>query len=606
MNKGISPEIRITKNFLERAVALDVPNVGCLYGIKEHDYVLVLGFSIEQKLNPNKNLQEGDFHEKASFSERNLPAGLTLCGVLRSVNTSEEQNQKHKSENTSQLDHHVLIVCVRDETNELKAYMNINNKYVSKTYQVVDDCEVWKEYLHIRVKGRLPITCEMSAESVVEAIGSLQKKVSSDMLAFSHSKARFYLSGDQVITGTTELTSSSTVGDLQHIYSANSETITAKGAKHSNIKKWPETVTLEMLKRPMAEVKPETQVRTAPIIQYVKKHYECLKIWIHIDGLSMVNRKSSLQDLYKCLQKSVKASLQLSEESLIKQLSHDSGDSSRFSLPLPFHFMPKNFSHFVTLVYPKNSKDDDLSQIRSVLHQQFHLPDDKPFFRRANAFVFRDDLPKPFPLINPHEGLNPSGVKGGEVAVVRGLYSYHHYMQDRMDDDGWGCAYRSLQTVVSWFRWQGYTDKPVPTHKEIQECLVSIGDKPSSFIGSKQWIGSTEVSFYLETVLGVTSRILSVSSGEELAYQGGELLEHFRTHGTPVMIGGGVLAHTIIGVHYCNETGNLKFLILDPHYTGVDDLSIVQSKGWCGWKSVEFWSKGAFYNLCLPLCPVLI
>jgi NADH:ubiquinone oxidoreductase subunit B-like Fe-S oxidoreductase len=44
-------------------------------------------------------------------------------------------------------------------------------------------------------------------------------------------------------------------------------------------------------------------------------------------------------------------------------------------------------------------------------------------------------------------------VKGGEVSAVQGMYSYHHYMQDRIDDSGWGCAYRSLQTIVSWFRY---------------------------------------------------------------------------------------------------------------------------------------------------------
>jgi hypothetical protein len=128
-------------------------------------------------------------------------------------------------------------------------------------------------------------------------------------------------------------------------------------------------------------------------------------------------------------------------------------------------------------------------------------------------------------------------VKDPEIGVVQGRYSYHHYMQDGIDDNGWGCAYRSLQTVVSWFRWQGYTEVPVPSHKAIQKCLVDIGDKPASFLGSRQWIGSTEVSFCLESLLGVSSRIMAVSSGDELCSRGDELLSHFNTHGTPVMIG---------------------------------------------------------------------
>lgn len=106
-----------------------------------------------------------------------------------------------------------------------------------------------------------------------------------------------------------------------------------------------------------------------------------------------------------------------------------------------------------------------------------------------------------------------------------------------MDDDGWGCAYRSLQTLASWYNLQGYTEKPVPTFKNIQECLVDIGDKPSSFIDSRQWIGSTEVNFVLNSLLDVTSKILYCSSGDEVAANGPELLNHFKANGSPVMIG---------------------------------------------------------------------
>lgn len=121
--------------------------------------------------------------------------------------------------------------------------------------------------------------------------------------------------------------------------------------------------------------------------------------------------------------------------------------------------------------------------------------------------------------------------------MVKGKYKYYHYNQQNIDDDGWGCAYRSLQTLASWFIMQGYIDRPVPTHKEIQQCLVDIGDKQASFVGSKQWIGSTEVSFVLDTLLNVTCKILYVSSGEELGSKGPELVNHFKTNGTPVMIG---------------------------------------------------------------------
>ena len=71
---------------------------------------------------------------------------------------------------------------------------------------------------------------------------------------------------------------------------------------------------------------------------------------------------------------------------------------------------------------------------------------------------------------------------------------------------------------------------------------------------------------------------MSVNSGADLAGQGRELAAHFSTQGTPIMIGGGVLAHTILGIDYNEVTGDINFLILDPHYTGAEDLKVIQDK----------------------------
>ena len=110
-------------------------------------------------------------------------------------------------------------------------------------------------------------------------------------------------------------------------------------------------------------------------------------------------------------------------------------------------------------------------------------------------------------------------------------------MQDNFNDDGWGCAYRSFQTIFSWYKLQAYTQKPVPKHRDIQQALVDMGDKPKSFIGSKKWIGSMEISFCLSHMLNVDCKILSVSRGSEIADKARELQYHFETEGSPVMIG---------------------------------------------------------------------
>ncbi|XP_061627714.1 ufm1-specific protease 2 isoform X1 [Phyllopteryx taeniolatus] len=303
-------------------------------------------------------------------------------------------------------------------------------------------------------------------------------------------------------------------------------------------------------------------------------------------------------------------------ERLLEALTHQLHDMERemlrhakgmtLSVPEPFHFLLPESKGLVTAVYPAGVPDSQLEAQRKELHERFELPEDRPYFRRANAYHFPNEPYKDGYLRNPHLALTHPTLDDGRVYLVQGLYSYHHYMQDRLDDNGWGCAYRSLQTICSWFQQQGYVERAVPTHKEIQQALVDVGDKPGSFVGSRQWIGSFEVHAVLNQLLGVTSKILFVSQGSEMASKGRELANHFLSEGTPVMIGGGVLAHTILGVAWSETTGQIRFLILDPHYTGAEDLQVITDKGWCGWKGSEFWDQTAYYNMCLPQRPKAI
>jgi hypothetical protein len=92
-----------------------------------------------------------------------------------------------------------------------------------------------------------------------------------------------------------------------------------------------------------------------------------------------------------------------------------------------------------------------------------------------------------------------------------------------------------------------------------------MGDKAKEFVGSSNWIGSMEISFCLSKMLGVESKILSVSSGSQLLEKVREIQHHFDYEGTPVMIGGGSLAHTIIGVDFDELTGDVKFLVLGKY-----------------------------------------
>lgn len=289
----------------------------------------------------------------------------------------------------------------------------------------------------------------------------------------------------------------------------------------------------------------------------------------------------------------------------------------------PYHFCPPGFLHPITVIYELSYGETEMKQVevRRSLHSRLGLPFDRPLLRIANALNLSttkdsaksNSIRKGSSLLRDvHVGIPSSGVSGGVVSLVQGSYEYYHYLQDGFDDSGWGCAYRSLQTIVSWFRCQHYSSIEVPSHREIQQALVEIGDKDPSFVSSREWIGAIELSFVLDKLLGVSCKVINVRSGAELPEKCRELALHFENQGTPIMIGGGVLAYTLLGVDYNESSGDCAFLILDPHYTGNDDLKKIVNGGWCGWKKAvdsrgkNFFLHDKFYNLLLPQRPNMV
>lgn len=282
-------------------------------------------------------------------------------------------------------------------------------------------------------------------------------------------------------------------------------------------------------------------------------------------------------------------------------------------------FWPEEIQFPIFMVYPvKNScEDDDEDALvwRRAVQVALGLGTQRPFLRIANSFASNNVQTKQkVQLKNVDDGLACLNIGGKPVKRVQGDFEYYHYLQDKMDDSGWGCAYRSLQTICSWFALQGYCKREPPSHREIQATLVSLGDKGKNFIGSKNWIGAIELGYVLDSLYHVQSKIITVADGSNMASVAREIGQHFDTQGTPIMIGGGVLAYTLLGIDYNEDTGDCAFLILDPHYTGPDDLAKIQKGKWVAWKQVgdkataggDLFVSGSFYNLLCPQRPTVL
>lgn len=587
----MAPKLRIISKLIERLEKVKTSGqIGGLYGVQNQDTVYLIGFHLRPEVTETK-AEDGSFVKKveteSDLSDLNYPTEIDLYGIV-----SFAGNENENSGDQEKMKQHVNDVYVTDNPiyvkiiplRPLKTFVLLNDSFEEVPYIEISLDEFHDVFTYVRLIGSIPLVCDTDPDAITQHFDTIRKKVSKgDSIIY---KAETKKAKDHFIfAGAQHNNKTLTVNDL----------IQAQVGRKPSGKDHMLPLTIQFLLRISKDKLDKEPMNPAPTFTVYKSNVRAFDTRLNIDSLAVVPRAKKCTDIYIQLA----ACLSIRIKHLKKCILRDSR-----STIVSYHFFPATVDHFITLLYSNKSSDAELVSYRERIHARMCLSLEKPLFRRGNGHAFNSTLISPTAshtiLRDVHLGLLASP-RLGSASLVRGHYEYYHYRQQGEQDEGWGCAYRSLQTLYSWFLLEGFTSKPVPTIREIQETLVYIQDKPPKFVGSRDWIGSTEVSFVLDTLLGVTSRILSVAAQESLHEHVPTLSRHFETHGTPVMIGGGVLAHTILGVDYDKENDASKFLVLDPHYPGEENLQIILSKGWCGWKTANFWKKGTFYNMCLPM-----
>ncbi|XP_064508715.1 ufm1-specific protease 2 isoform X5 [Pseudopipra pipra] len=402
-----------------------------------------------------------------------------------------------------------------------------------------------------RIRGGLDLAFQLATTdeaSTKKALGyvfsDLANKLSSEVLVLRICHSSVYVWPNNGMTTVPDLTDESACKEITRFIQFDQDDETKRKPGKKKDKKLQDTQQIVNVDL-MLEMT-SSLAALAPVIERENKEHHYINMTLPVDVVVSVSPEETWGKVQNLLVKAIHGQLDDMERCIMKYVKGTS-----IVVPEQFHFMLPGKNHLVTISYPTGISDDQLESYRKELHGLYNLPCDRPYFKRANAYHFPDEPYKDGYLRNPHVHLNSPGMEPGMA-------------------------------------------------------LVDAGDKPAAFVGSRQWIGSIEVQLVLNQLFGITSKILFVSKGSELALQGRELANHFKTEGTPIMIGGGILAHTILGVAWNEITGQIKYLILDPHYTGGEDLHAVLEKGCCGWKGPEFWNKDAYYNLCLPQRPKAI
>ena len=248
------------------------------------------------------------------------------------------------------------------------------------------------------------------------------------------------------------------------------------------------------------------------------------------------------------------------------------------------------------------------------------------------------------PVLNLHLSTEqPPGKQSHKKALCCGDVEYHHYKLFGKNDTGWGCAYRSVQTTLSWILRSDDTSYLhhcrdrlellrngerssiiLPSHTEIQEILVQVDGKDKSIVRSTQWIGTFEGAKIIEHLTAVTCKHVHFQDASNISDYVEKIIEHFETGGGPILVGGGSLAVSIVGASMSTSGEQRWILILDPHYSGSqpveDAISGLKNDTNTAYKSSSappiYWQRidilnckkkagpfvrGTFYNLCIPL-----
>ena len=117
---------------------------------------------------------------------------------------------------------------------------------------------------------------------------------------------------------------------------------------------------------------------------------------------------------------------------------------------------------------------------------------------------------------------------------------------------------------------------------------------------------NVQVCLVIDKIFDVSSKIIHIPKGKDIAKHLSVIRNHFEDLGSPVMMGGDQDASSkgVFGVATTRD-GRGYLLIIDPHYYGKDLKNIehdLHKDGWVQWKPVDEFVHSSFYNLCLPQC----
>lgn len=349
---------------------------------------------------------------------------IDLCGLFKFGECSDaEANMEEILSCIDITDNPILLKCShKGDSFNLEASQYRNGKLENIEYEVISEEILYRQFFYARLLSYIEVAIDLNEKSIKSQFLDVRKKLASGNVIFQLNENIFFDANNVIGMG-----QEAVMMDLLDVVLKARKQDDGKKSKKDQTPTNFTTVNINCL----LKKSDENGKNRRAMLNFVLERNKIL-VPIKIDTLAALHIGTSNIALYDILVESLCRTLRLIEENVLDQLKHH----EQLSIPSTFHFKPENFGHFYTCIYADSIADDDkqLQAFRRELHQQLGIPITRPVFRRTNNYCFsvQNTL-----LVNPHVGLK-SSVIGGKQSLVQGKYTYHHYMQDNFNDDGWG------------------------------------------------------------------------------------------------------------------------------------------------------------------------
>lgn len=256
------------------------PITGKLYGTFFNNTLLIIGIYIE----------DNNSHDIV----HSFPTEIDLCGVFKVDNEKLDDDEANNitedilvTDNPVYL-HKKLSLSVAQDLSHghdlpIQAKFIVNGRLTRVEYTVVEEEEIYSEFIHIRLKTKMPLVCDLNQEAIVEAINQLSGEMCTNMVAFNVNKTSIYLLGNG-ISSQSGVTGNSLIGE---VYDGMKGTeIEAKKKKGSSRRL--DILCVNMFKKTTIDPFCEAVKKHAPIVHIDKRMF----LYIKLKSYKIISYKS--------------------------------------------------------------------------------------------------------------------------------------------------------------------------------------------------------------------------------------------------------------------------------------------------------------------------